>query len=133
MRPRRLPSPGPRGAPGPVTGAGGAPRIRALAELTASPGELADLGEVREVAGRLELLAHELPSLCEQLARFLIAGHEDGLIPAAAGDNPGSVPAEVADALSAAGRAADMVAAALAEARNRMAAMALPPAGLGLR
>jgi hypothetical protein len=95
--------------------------VRALNYLTADAGELADPQEARAVVGALALMGHELPQLCEQLARFLVAQREDGQI----ADDPGRdldfVIAEVADALSAAGRAADMMAAALTEARGKAA------------
>jgi len=61
-------------------------------------------------------MGHQLPELCEQLARFLVAQCEDGQIPRGTGGDPDGVLVEVSEALSAAGRAADMMAAALAEA-----------------
>ena len=90
--------------------------VRALNQLTADTDELAAPGEAREVVGRLALLGHQLPQLCEQLARFLVVQCEDGRIPKGTGGDPDAVLAEVSEALSAAGRAADMMAAALAEA-----------------
>jgi len=100
--------------------------VRALNQLTAEAGELTSLSEAREVVGRLALMGHELPGLCEQLARFLVAQHEDGRIVGGAGDDPGGVLLEVSEALTAAGRAADMMAAALAEAGTKTAGLTLP-------
>jgi hypothetical protein len=90
--------------------------VRALNQLIAEAGEVAGPGEACEVIGRLALMGHQLPQLCEQLARFLVARCEDGQIPRGAGGDPDGVLADVSEALSAAGRAADMMAAALAEA-----------------
>ena len=100
--------------------------VRALNHLTAEAGELASPGEAREVVGRLALMGHELPQLCEQLARFLVAQREDGLIPGGIGGDPDGVLLEVSEALTAAGRAADMMAAALAEASAKTAGLDLP-------
>ncbi|HLX51349.1 MAG TPA: hypothetical protein VKS82_23740 [Streptosporangiaceae bacterium] len=99
---------------------------RALNHLTADAGELASPGEAREVIARLALMSHELPQLCEQLARFLVAQGEDGQIARGTGGEPGGVLLEVSEALSAAGRAADMLAAALAEAGAKAAGLDLP-------
>ena len=90
--------------------------VRALNQLMADAGELAGPGEAREVVGQLALMGHQLPELCEKLARFLVAQREDGQIPGGTGGDPDGVLVEVSEALSAAGRAADMMAAALAEA-----------------
>lgn len=87
--------------------------IRALNHLAAEAGELTDLGEVRDVIASLERMSHGLPALCEQIARFLVAQHEDRQI---AGDTRAVI--ETAEALTAAGQAADMLAAALDEARS---------------
>jgi hypothetical protein len=100
--------------------------VRALNQLTAEAAELAGAGEAREVVGRLALMGHELPQLCEQLARFLVAQHEDGEIGRGSGGDPDDVLLEVSEALSAAGRAADMMAAALAEAGAKAAGLDLP-------
>jgi hypothetical protein len=97
--------------------------VRALNHLTADAGELAGPGEAREVVGRLALMGHELPQLCEQLARFLVVQREDGQIVPGTGDDPDSVLLEVSEALTAAGRAADMMAAALAEAGTKAAGL----------
>jgi hypothetical protein len=98
---------------------------RALNQLTAEAGELAGPDEARVVVGRLALMAGQLPQLCEQLARFLVVQREDGQIPGGAGGDPDGVLAEVSEALSAAGRAADMMAAALAEAGAKAAGLDL--------
>ena len=100
--------------------------VRALNHLTADAGELTCPDEVREVAGRLALMGHELPRLCEQLARFLVAQREDGQIVRGTGGDPDGVLLEVSEALTAAGRAADMMAAALAEAGAKTAGLDLP-------
>ena len=95
--------------------------VRALTCLTADAGELAGLGEAREVVGRLALMGGELPQLCEQLARFLVVQREDGQIVGGTGGEPDGVLVEVTEALAAAGRAADMMAAALTDAGAKVA------------
>jgi len=100
--------------------------VRALNQLMADGGELAGAGEAREVVGRLALMGGQLPQLCEQLARFLVVQREDGQIVRGAGGDPDDVLVEVSEALSAAGRAADMMAAALAEAGAKAAGLDLP-------
>jgi hypothetical protein len=100
--------------------------VRALNYLTADAGELTDPDEVRDVAAALALMGRELPQLCEQLARFLVAQREDGQIADRPGRDPDFVLAEVAEALSAAGRAADMMAAALTEAGTKAADLDVP-------
>jgi hypothetical protein len=99
---------------------------RALRQLMADGGELAGPGEAREVVGRLALMGGELPGLCEALARFLVVQCEDGQILRGSGGDPDAVLVEVSEALSAAGRAADMMAAALAEAGAKAACLDLP-------
>jgi hypothetical protein len=88
--------------------------IGALLLLASDGGERTDPREAAAVIADLERLGTSLPQLCEQLARFLVARHEDGQI--AGEDIDLTVPA-AADALSAASQAADMMTAALAEAR----------------
>jgi len=100
--------------------------VRALNQLLADAGELAGPGEAREVVGRLALMGGQLPQLCEQLARFLIVQREDGQISIGPGGDPDGVLAEVSEALSAAGQAADMMTAALAEAGAKAAGLDLP-------
>jgi hypothetical protein len=97
--------------------------VRALNHLTTDCGELADPGEVRDVVARLALMGHELPQLCEQLARFLVIQCEDGQIAQGATGDQDGVLTEVAEALTAAGRAADMMAAALGEAGTKVAGL----------
>lgn len=97
--------------------------VRALNHLTTDSGELADPDEACDVVARLALMGHELPRLCEQLARFLVTQREDGQIAQAATGDPDGVLIEVADALTAAGRAADMMAAALGEAGTKAAGL----------
>jgi hypothetical protein len=88
--------------------------IRALRHLATETCELTDPREVGDVIAALEQLGESLPHLCEHLARFLVAGHEDRQIV----DDDDGVSVEVAaEALSAAGQAADMLSAALTEAR----------------
>jgi hypothetical protein len=99
--------------------------VRALSQLMADAGELAGPGEACEVVGRLALMGGELPQVCEQLARFLVVQREDGQIARGPGGDPDAVLAEMSEALSAAGRAADMMAAALAEAGAKAAGLDL--------
>jgi hypothetical protein len=100
--------------------------VRALNQLMADGGELAGAGEAREVVGRLALMGGQLPQLCEQLARFLVVQREDGQIVRGVGGDPDDVLVEVSEALSAAGRAADMMAAALSEAGAKAVGLDLP-------
>jgi len=101
--------------------------VRALSQLMAADtGELAGPGEAREVVGRLALMGGQLPQVCEQLARFMVVQREDGQIARGTGGDPDGVLVEVSEALSAAGRAADMMAAALAEAGAKAAGLDLP-------
>ena len=92
--------------------------ITVLNELTHGGGELSNSGDVRAIVGSLELIGQSLPQLYEQLARFLVVQHEDGQVahedgrPADADD----LVTEAIEALAAAGQAADMMTAALAQA-----------------
>lgn len=88
--------------------------VRALRHLAAETCELTDPREVGDVIADLERLGESLPHLCEHLARFLVAGHEDRQI---IGEDAEVSVDVAAEALSAAGQAADMMTAALAEAR----------------
>jgi hypothetical protein len=97
--------------------------VRALNQLMADAGELAGPGEAREVVSRLALMGCQLPQLCEQLARFLVVQCEERQIPHGDRGDTDGVLAEVSEALSAAGRAADMMAAALAEAGAKAASL----------
>jgi hypothetical protein len=91
--------------------------ITVLNELTHGGGELSDPGDVRAIVGSLELIGQSLPQLCEQLARFLVIQHEDGLLAHDSGLDPDGSVTEVIEALAAAGQAADMMTAAFTEAR----------------
>lgn len=91
--------------------------IAVLNELTHGDGELSNLTDVRDIVASLELIGHQLPQLCEQLARFLVVQHEDGQLGYEAGVNADDSVTEVIEALAAAGQAADMMTAALTEAR----------------
>lgn len=100
--------------------------IRVLNDLTHGGGELTSPGDVRDIVTSLELVGQGLPQLCEQLARFLVVQGENGQISRGTGGDPDGVLAEVSEALTAAGRAADMMAAALAEAGARAAGLDVP-------
>lgn len=92
--------------------------ITVLNELThGGGGELSNPGDVRAIVGSLELIGQSLPQLCEQLARFLVIQHEDGLLAHDSGLDPDDSVTEVIEALAAAGQAADMMTAAFTEAR----------------
>jgi hypothetical protein len=100
--------------------------ISVLTELTHGGGELSNPGDVRSIVGSLELIGLGLPQLYEQLARFLVIQHEDGQLTHESGHGAADSVTEVIEALTAAGQAADMMTAALTEARA--AASALTPA-----
>jgi hypothetical protein len=100
--------------------------ISVLNELTHGGGELSNPGDVRAIVRSLELIGLGLPQLCEQLARFLVIQHEDGQLTNADGLDADDSVTEVIEALAAAGQAADMMTAALTEARA--ATQALTPA-----
>jgi hypothetical protein len=91
--------------------------IRVLNELTFGGGELTGPSDVRDIVASLERVGQGLPQLCEQLSRFLVIQHEDGQIRHERGQDPDRSITEIIDALSAAGQAADMMTAALSEAR----------------
>jgi hypothetical protein len=95
--------------------------VRELTELTADGASFAGLDDVRDMIASLRRMSQNLPSLCEQLARIMVAQREDG--------HPGPDPEfwviDAVEALAAAGRAADMLAAALAQAGQ--APSTLPP------
>jgi len=91
--------------------------IRVLNELTHGGGELSSSGDVRAIVTSLELIGQDLPQLCEQLARFLVIQHEDGQLAHEDGQDPDDSVTEIIEALTAAGQAADMMTAALGEAR----------------
>ena len=91
--------------------------IAVLNELTHGGGELSNPSDVRDIVASLELIGQGLPQLCEQLARFLVVQHEDGQLGHESGVNADDSVTEVIEALAAAGQAADMMTAALTEAR----------------
>lgn len=92
--------------------------IAVLNDLTHGGGELSNPSDVRAIVRSLELIGHGLPQLCEQLARFLVIQHEDGQLTDADGLDANDSVTEVIEALAAAGQAADMMTAALCEART---------------
>jgi hypothetical protein len=92
--------------------------ISVLSELTHCDGELSNPGDVRAIVRSLELIGQDLPQLYEQLARFLVVQHEDGQLANADGADANDCVTEVIEALAAAGQAADMMTAALTEART---------------
>jgi hypothetical protein len=90
--------------------------VRTLNELTSGSTDSAGLDDVREVIASLRRMSQDLPGLCEQLARMLVVQCEDGQITPRPGQDPDFWVAEAVEALAAAGRAADMLATALAQA-----------------
>ena len=92
--------------------------IAVLNELTHGGGELSNPGDVRAIVGSLELIGQSLPQLYEQLARFLVVQQEDGQVTQEDGRDADDLVTETIEALAAAGQAADMMSAALAEART---------------
>lgn len=92
--------------------------IAVLNDLTHGNGELSNPGDVRAIVRSLELIGQGLPQLYEQLARFLVTQHEDGQLTNLDGLDSGDSVTEVIEALAAAGQAADMMTAALTEART---------------
>ena len=100
--------------------------ISVLNELTHGGGELSNPGDVQAIVRSLELIGQGLPQLCEQLARFVVIQHEDGQLTNADGLDANDCVTEVIEALAAAGQAADMMTAALSEARA--ASQSLAPA-----
>ena len=100
--------------------------IRVLNELTHGGGELSNPDDVRAIVRSLELIGQDLPQLCEQLARFLVTQQEDGQLAHEAGLEPDDAVNEVIEALTAAGQAADMMTAALTEARRATDGLTAP-------
>jgi hypothetical protein len=100
--------------------------ITVLNELTHGGGELSNPSDVRAIVGSLEVIGQGLPQLCEQLARFLVVQHEDGQLTHEDGLDADDSVTEAIEALAAAGQAADMMTAALTEARA--ATQSLTPA-----
>lgn len=100
--------------------------ICALNEVTHGGGELASVADVRAIVTSLELIGQGLPQLCEQLARFIVIQHEDGQVAELDGQDTGICVTEVVEALAAAGQAADMMTAAITEARAAAASLTPP-------
>lgn len=100
--------------------------IRVLNELTHGGGELSEPADVHAIVGSLELLGHDLPQLCEQLARFLVILQEDGQLAHESGMDPDDSVTEAIEALAAAGQAADMMTAALTEALAATGGLSAP-------
>jgi hypothetical protein len=98
--------------------------IRALNEVTHGGGELTSAADVRLIVASLEAIGHGLPQLCEQLARFLVTQHEDGQVTSLDGQDTGVSVTDIVEALAAAGQAADMMTAALTEARTASTGLA---------
>jgi hypothetical protein len=90
--------------------------VRALRDLTAGGTVFAGLDDAREVIASLERVGQDLPQLCEQLARILVVQREEGQLTAGAGQDLDFWLVEAVEALAAAGQAADMMTAALAQA-----------------
>jgi hypothetical protein len=100
--------------------------IRALNELTHGGGELTSVADIRAIVRSLELIGQDLPHLCEHLARFLVIQHEDGQVTELDGLDTGTCVTNVVEALAAAGQAADMMSAAIAEARAAATGLSAP-------
>jgi hypothetical protein len=100
--------------------------IRALNEVTHGGGELTSPADVRLIVASLESIGHGLPQLCEQLSRFLVIQHEDGRVTQLDGQDTGVCVTDFVEALAAASQAADMMTAALTEARVASASLAPP-------
>jgi hypothetical protein len=90
--------------------------VRELGDLLSAGADFAGLDDAREVIASLERLSRDLPRLCEQLARILVIQREDAQIVPGPGQDPDFWVAEAVEALAGAGRAGDMLAAALAQA-----------------
>jgi hypothetical protein len=89
--------------------------VRALRDLSAGSG-YAGLDDAREVIASLGRMGHDLPQLCEQLARILVVQREEGQLAPGEGQDLDFWVVEVVEALAAAGQAADMMTAALVQA-----------------
>ena len=90
--------------------------ITVLNELTHGGGELTTADDVRAIVGSLELIGLSLPQLCEQLARILVVQREEGQLAPGEGQDLDFWVVEAVEALAAAGKAADMMTAALVQA-----------------
>jgi len=102
--------------------------VRELNDLTSGGALFAGPDDVREVIASMKRMSQELPRLCEQLARILVAQREDGQIAPGPGHDPDFWVAEAVEALAAAGQAPDMLAAALAQAGKTSAELRSDPA-----
>jgi hypothetical protein len=89
--------------------------IRALRELGT---DFTSLDDARVVIAGLERMGQDLPQLCELLARVLVVRREERRIASGTGQDPDFWVGEAIEALAAAGQAADMMTAALAQARR---------------
>ena len=92
--------------------------IRALNDLAPDAADFASPADVRDVIKGLERMGQGMPQLCEQLARILVVQREHGQIPDGSGEVPDFWVIEAVEALASAGRAADMLTAALHQALN---------------
>lgn len=99
--------------------------VEAVGQATKAIRSLRDLGtdftsldDARTVIAGLERMGQDLPNLCEQLARILVARREERRISSGEGQDPDFWVTEAIEALASAGQAADMMTAALAQARR---------------
>ncbi len=103
--------------------------VRALGDLASDGACFTSVDNVREVIASLRQMSRDLPGLCEQLARMLVVHREDGQVVPAPGQDPDFWVGEAVEALAAAGQAADMLAAALAQAGQTSAQLRSASAG----
>jgi hypothetical protein len=89
--------------------------VRVLRDLGT---DFTSLDDARTVIAGLERMGQDLPHLCEQLARILVVRREDRRIASGEGQDPDFWVSEAIEALASAGQAADMMTAALAQARR---------------
>jgi hypothetical protein len=83
--------------------------------------DFTSLDDARTVIAGLERMGQDLPHLCEQLARILVVRREERHIASGDGQDPDFWVSEAIEALASAGQAADMMTAALAQARRTSA------------
>ena len=95
--------------------------VRELGDLTCDGAGFANPNDVRGIIASLERMGQDLPRLYEQLARILVVQREEGHITQSPGQDPDFWVHEVVEALAAAGQAADMMTAALTQARRTAA------------
>jgi hypothetical protein len=95
--------------------------IRALSDLPSDGTDFASLDDVRDVIADLERMGGDLPHLCEKVARILVVQQEDGQITPGSDSDPDFWVVEAVEALAAAAQAADMMTAALTQARKTSA------------